>query len=335
MSTLIKVNCELQAFLTELTKMTKNPFFSIIIPVYNRQATIERAVRSCLTQTFSDIEVIIIDDKSTDKTKEVIDAISDSRIQYYCNEVNSERCFSRNKGFEHSIGKFVCFLDSDDYFLNNHLSIFYAKIEDLKTKTALLFSNTFNENEENVLEKRIVPLIERSNVFKYFLKYTPNPARVCISRDILNEFNFDERLPGLEDLDLWLRIASKYPIIQLTDYTSVYYVHSNSYSASDSLRFEKELSYHPIIKKQPELINRLPHSSLNRLSSMCHFHLVKSCIEKKQRRDFYKHAVKSFLLCPKGYNGKTNKILFVNALYFTPIIGPIIRSIVFFFNRKS
>ena len=315
--------------------MTKAPFFSIIIPVYNREDTIEVAVRSCLTQTFIDFEVIIIDDKSTDKTKEVIDAISDSRIQYYCNKVNSERCVSRNKGFEHSIGEFVCFLDSDDYFLDNHLSIFYNEIQKLNNKTALLFSNTFNKNEENVLEKRIVPPIETFNVFEYFLKYTPNPARVCISRDILNDFNFDERLPGLEDLDLWLRIASKYPIIQLTDYTSVYYMHSNSYSASDPLRFEKELSYHPIIKKQPELKNRLPHSSMNRLSSMCHFHLVKNCIEKKQRRNFYKHTFKSFFLYPKGYNGKTNKILFVNALYFIPIIGPSIKSIVCFFNRKN
>ena len=312
--------------------ITKKPFFSIIIPVYNREDTIEQAISSCLTQTFTDFELIIINDKSTDQTEKIIQSFSDSRIQYYCNEVNSERCVSRNKGIEHANGKFLCFLDSDDYFLDHHLSTFHAKIQELDTPTAFLMSNTFNKSEENVIEKRINPLIKEGNIFEYLLKYTPNPARMCISKDILSDFKFDERLPGLEDLDLWLRIVSKYPLTQLTDYTSVYYIHSNSYSAGDPLRFEKELNYHPIIKAQPELINKLPKGSLNRLSSMCHFHLAKNCIEKKQRSEFYHHAFKSFFLFRKGYNGKTNKILFVNAWYFIPFLGPAIKSVVSFFK---
>lgn len=330
MSTLIKVNCEPQAFLTKLTNVNKNPFFSIIIPVYNRQETIERAVQSCLTQTFIDFEVIIIDDKSTDQTKAVIDAFSDSRLQYYCNKVNSERCVSRNNGINLAKGKFICFLDSDDYFLENHLSTFHAKIKESNIQTALLFTNSFLENEKNIRRKKTVPKIEKFNVFEYLLKYTPNPARVCVSRDILSKFSFDVRIPGLEDLDLWLRIATEHPIIQLTEYTNVYYIHSSSYSFGDPLRFEKELSYHPIIKAQPELLNQLPKKSLNRLSSMCHFHLAKNCIKKNKRLEFYRHAFKSFILFKEGYNGKTNKILFVNAIYFIPFLGPVIKSMIFF-----
>lgn len=313
--------------------MTKKPFFSIVIPVYNRQETIERAVLSCLNQDFNDFEIIIVNDKSTDRTEEVILSISDARIKYICNEVNSERCISRNIGINEAKGDFICFLDSDDYFLNNHLSSFHNKIQELNIQTAFLFSNNFIENEENEREKKIDPLIQGHNVFEYLLKYTPNPARVCVSKDILSNFNFDERIPGLEDLDLWLRIATKYQIIKLPEYTSVYYVHSDSYSTGDPLKFEKELSYHEIIKTRPELLQRLPKKSINRLSSMCHFHLAKKCIEQKERGKFYKHAFKSYFLYPKGYNGKTNKILFINALYFIPVIGVLCKSAVAFIKN--
>ena len=219
--------------------MTKKPFFSIIIPVYNRQETIRRAVVSCLDQTFSDFEIIVINDKSTDETEEVVKSITDSRIKYFCNEINSERCVSRNNGINHAQGKFVCFLDSDDYFLENHLSTFYNEIQKSDLESVFLFTNCFIENEENEREEKIVPRLQDHDIFEYLLKYTPNPARVCISTDILSVFNFDERLPGLEDLDLWLRIATKYQFIQLMDYTNVYYVHPDSYTDGDALDLKK------------------------------------------------------------------------------------------------
>ena len=145
---------------------------------------------------------------------------------------------------------------------------------------------------------------------------------------------FDERLPGLEDLDLWLRIAAKHRIIQFMEYTNVYYVHSESYSSGDPLRFEKELSYHEVMKNQPELINKLPKKGINRLSSMCHFHIAQKCIYTKKRTKFYNHAFKSFYLYQKGYNGRTNKILFVNALYFIPVIGVLCKSVVAFIKKQ-
>ncbi len=314
--------------------MTKKPFFSIIIPVYNRQDTIKRAISSCLNQTFSDFEIIIVNDKSTDESEVAIQSFSDSRIKYICNKVNSERCFSRNVGINEAKADFICFLDSDDYFLENHLSFFHEKIQEMNVKSALLFTNSFVENEQNEKTKKIVPNIGDYDSISYLLQYTPNPARVCISKNILNVLKFDERLPGLEDLDLWLRIAAKHRIIQFMEYTNVYYVHSESYSSGDPLRFEKELSYHEVMKNQPELINKLPKKGINRLSSMCHFHIAQKCIYTKKRTKFYNHAFKSFYLYPKGYNGRTNKILFVNALYFIPVIGVLCKSVVAFIKKQ-
>ncbi|MCR8929537.1 glycosyltransferase family 2 protein [Priestia megaterium] len=89
------------------------PKVSIIIPVYNSCETIERTISSCLSQTYSDFEIIVIDDGSTDKTKSVIDGIKDYRIKYYYFE-NSGRSVARNRGLQYAQGEFIQFLDSDD-----------------------------------------------------------------------------------------------------------------------------------------------------------------------------------------------------------------------------
>ncbi len=87
---------------------------SVIIPTYNREKTIVKAVESVLNQTYKNIEVIIVDDCSTDNTKEVINQILDSRIHYYVLEENSGACFARNYGISKANGKYIALHDSDD-----------------------------------------------------------------------------------------------------------------------------------------------------------------------------------------------------------------------------
>ena len=303
------------------------PFFSIIIPTYNREKTIEKAISSCLNQQFTDLEVIVIDDCSSDNTVAIVESITDPRVKLYKNSSNSERCVSRNNGIYHSSGQYICFLDSDDWFLENHLQVFHDFIIANDNPISLIFTNSIIENESGERTDKIVPSFEKENKYAYLLKYTPNPARVCVHHSILNEFQFDPRIPGMEDLDLWLRISSKYDVFHIEEITNIYYVHSESYTDGDEKRFIKELSYHPIIENQPELKGKLPKKSMNRLRSMCHFHLANKAIDKNNRKEFYSHAFKSFWYYPKGYNGKTNKILFVNGVYFIPILGGLIRKL--------
>ncbi|CAN0010341.1 unnamed protein product, partial [Chrysoparadoxa australica] len=100
-----------------------NPFFSIILPTYNRAHLIEKTVDHILSQTFKDFELIIIDDASTDKTLEVLNAIQDSRVMVLKNEVNLERSRSRNKGIDHAKGEWIAFCDSDDHWRTHHLEV--------------------------------------------------------------------------------------------------------------------------------------------------------------------------------------------------------------------
>ena len=99
---------------------------SVIIPTYNRGNMIERAVRSVLNQTYNNIEVIVVDDGSTDNTEEVIKDIKDTSV-IYIKEANAGACVARNKGIDVSSGDYIAFLDSDDEWFPEKLEIQYKQ----------------------------------------------------------------------------------------------------------------------------------------------------------------------------------------------------------------
>src|SRR5574344_408828 len=105
-------------------------FFSIIIPLYNREARITRTLDSLCSQTFQDFETIIVDDASTDNSYNVALAYELQNKTVIRNEKNSERCVTRNRGIEIAQGQYICFLDSDDYHLPTHLQTLYNAIQE-------------------------------------------------------------------------------------------------------------------------------------------------------------------------------------------------------------
>ena len=248
------------------------PFFSIIIPVFNRSNLIKPAIESVIAQSYENWEIVIVDDASTDDTVCVINKYceSDSRIKLIRHPVNKERGAARNTGIDHSTGSYICFLDSDDTFCDNHLQTFFNEIL-AYSEPSMFFTNSYlSIDDEKGVKKyskteKEVPSIELWNKFSYLLKYTPNPARVCVSRSILDKFRFHISISGLEDFDLWLRIATQYPVKHIQKYTNNYFVHVNSYSQGDINRFKKELKNFRIIFNKPILKNVLPFWGKRRL----------------------------------------------------------------------
>ena len=108
-----------------------NPYFSIIIPMYNRERFITRAINSCLNQDFQDFEIIIIDDGSTDRSAQVVAEIGDPRIVLIRNEHNQERLISRNIGAKASKGEWLIWFDSDDELVPDALTIITQRINEL------------------------------------------------------------------------------------------------------------------------------------------------------------------------------------------------------------
>lgn len=309
------------------------PYFSIITPTYNRGPLLARAIESVLQQSFLDFELIIVDDASTDQTPQIISSYSDSRIKYIRNNKNLERGASRNIGIEKASGRFICFLDSDDRYEKHHLEGFWDEIEKLEFEKGLLFCNAFNEFENGERERRVVPPL-KGNIFAYILRYTFNPTRVCVHNEILQELKFDPSIPGLEDLDLWLRIATKYPVYQVFNYSVVYFLHKDSYSDGDAERFKKELSNFTFIFNKPELKEVLPANEKRRLLSMCYFHLSLKYDAEGKKRELFNALFNSFFLYPQGYNGRTNKILLVKFLYNLPLGGPVFKALVKLVKQK-
>jgi glycosyltransferase involved in cell wall biosynthesis len=105
-----------------------NPKVSVVIPTYNRAATVPRAIESVLAQTVSDLEVIVVDDGSSDDTGKVLGEIFGDRIRYYA-QANQDASAARNKGIAEAQGEWIAFLDSDDLWEKDKLEWQFKTLE--------------------------------------------------------------------------------------------------------------------------------------------------------------------------------------------------------------
>lgn len=302
------------------------------MPVYNREKRISRAIQSILDQEFENWELIIVNDASTDGTKEILDQIQHPRIKIIHNEKNLERCISRNVGIEQACGEFICFLDSDDYHLPTHLNELHELIQSKNFQPAFYFSNSFNETETGNRSDRYCPEFTENAPFHYFLNYTVNPQRWAVHHSIFEKVKFDPEVIICEDMDTSMRIAAaKFPIYQLNERTTVYVAAVDSFTHGDSKKWEKELFYLKRIFKKKELQGKLPIFSKWRLLSMCYFHLARKNQEDRKIFKMYQNALRSFILFPKGYNGRTNFPMLVMMIYEFPFFGRLLQ----FFKQRN
>ena len=191
-------------------------FFSIIIPTYNRAHLIESTLDSVLNQTFKDFEVIIVDDGSTDQTKEVIEKyISDNKLNKFCYyyKPNGERGVARNHGIERAKGIWITFLDSDDLFYPNHLQLAFDFIKTHSEAQVIHSAYEFKTQEHKFLrsvkyskDNNLNSVVLKGNLFSCF--------GMLIKAEVLADLKFEEsrQLSGTEDWLLWLQIAARYPI---------------------------------------------------------------------------------------------------------------------------
>jgi len=121
---------------------------SIIVPTYNVEPYVERCIKYCLNQTLKEIEVIVVDDKSTDKTLEVVNKFSnDKRLKVYALDKNSGPSHARNFGLEKAIGEFVTFIDSDDYIDEKYLEYLYGFSKDYDLVNGTFVDSTNSSNK--------------------------------------------------------------------------------------------------------------------------------------------------------------------------------------------
>ena len=198
--------------------------FSIVIPCYNREKFLTRSITSILSQKFPIWKLVVVDDGSTDNTKEVVASFNDPRISYIYQE-NAERSAARNKGIAHSTGEWICFLDSDDEYQPDYLQELAKFIENQKPSPGLIATGLITQQGQITKKKAFLAL--QKNVLEEIGSKFLIPTQVCVHRSVLEKDQFDVRFRLWEDTHLWLRIAAQYPVYQIEEYTAIQNLHEH------------------------------------------------------------------------------------------------------------
>ena len=183
------------------------PFFSVVIPVYNRAPELAAAIASVRAQSFQDFEIVVVDDGSTDNPRARIQALCDCRIRII-RQINAGGGAARNTGIDHAQGAFVAFLDSDDLFLPHHLESMHALLKD-SAGLAGYARVRVDRGEGRVFLKPPRALGPGENMADYLLRdrgFTPTSTMV-VPRETASRVRFDEHLRVAEDTDFAIRLS--------------------------------------------------------------------------------------------------------------------------------
>lgn len=194
------------------------PLVSIIISTYNRAGLVLEAIDSALNQTYKNLEIILIDDGSTDNTKEIITSYID-KIRYFY-KTNGGISSARNYGIKQATGEYIAFLDSDDKWFPEKIEkqldflLTHRDMEGVLCNVEFISDGKVADKRTNIRE--FIP--EDGMIFKYLIRRFMTMCTVLLRKKIIREIgDFDTLLTTAEDIDMLLRIASRFELGVLDD----------------------------------------------------------------------------------------------------------------------
>lgn len=229
--------------------MSERTSISVIIPIFNMASFIGQAIESVQSQTINDWEMIVVDNCSTDNSRETVDryAASDSRIKLFRCEYNSgSPARPRNIGIKQASGTYITFLDADDLWLEQKLERQVNFLNDHK-EVFLLYARYFFMKNGKITKDKVLPPLKQmksGRIFKdLFLSDNFIPTLTVMFRNRYeNNYLFDEDPGSMEDLDLWLRISGKENIDFINEPLAIYRIHGSSTTSDYKLVFSKYLT---------------------------------------------------------------------------------------------
>ena len=194
---------------------------SILMPAYNSENTISESIGSVLEQTYQNWELIIIDDGSSDRTADIVEAFKDERI-FLIRQKNCGVCCARNRGLSCARGEWIAFLDSDDIWVESKLERQLRHLNDRKCKFSYSRSYSFANSSNNI--KKAFSFVNL--VYDFIPTLT-----VVMHRSIFDVVGcFDGELNAAEDWDLWIRVLQKYQPCPVDEYLAKYRVSDSGLS---------------------------------------------------------------------------------------------------------
>jgi len=239
---------------------------SVIIPVYNGQKTIGETLNSIISQSYKNLEIIVVDDGSIDNSAEIVKSIKDKRIKYYKIKNSGAPARPRNFGIKKSQGEFVAFCDQDDLWAEKKIArqLFYYQKNSQKKEIGIICT------EAVIIDDRGKKINKNTPHFSGFLPsietreslFYSNFITACsavVPKNILEEFYpLDESLKGNDDFDLWLRITKRYGVLNILEPLSFHRKSSNSLSADLSkIYIENEKIFEKLEKNENSVKTRI------------------------------------------------------------------------------
>ena len=216
------------------------PFISIVIPTYQRCDRLEIALDSVLKQTYNNYEILIIDDGSTDGTKEMVKSIRDPRIIYYWQRNSGCPANPRNKGVKLARGEWVAFLDSDDWWAPEKLRSCVKQIK--KNRIDFIYHDaeivTNKKNCLNYKKKIVTDHLKKPVLIDLLLKRN----LICNSSVVVRKkllvlagyFNERKELKAAEDYNMWLKVAKFTDnFFYLPKTLGYYFIHNDNISSKN------------------------------------------------------------------------------------------------------
>lgn len=262
------------------------PLVSIIIPTYNRASVIGRSIQSVFSQTYQNLECIVVDDGSTDDTRAAIEQFQDPRLKFFSHEVNRGVSAARNTGIKKSQGKFVALLDSDDEFLPEKIARsieFFKKRQD--PKLGAVCSNFYKQQGLNRTAS-----VAQKQPFLYFPVFK---MEVFSSVGL-----FNEQVEVYEDLEFSARFYCQFKRCFISDPLSIYHFTQDSLSSafSDILRLIEIKQM--ILEKQGKDLYEAKDCLAIKLGALINYYIAKDYLNLCNRAKARKYFLESFLRYP-------------------------------------
>lgn len=193
------------------------PFFSVIIPLYNKEKFVENTLKSVFSQTFSDFEIIIVNDGSTDQSEQKVQQFQDSRIRYYSKK-NEGVSVSRNLGISLAQSNYITFIDADDYWYPDFLETMFQNINRFPEQSVFAAAVEIETSKSVFPAQYSIQKTKDWELVNYF-NASSKETVICTSCAVFekNVFGktdiFDVAIKSGEDTDLWIRIGLVYPVL--------------------------------------------------------------------------------------------------------------------------
>jgi glycosyltransferase involved in cell wall biosynthesis len=315
---------------------------SVIIPAYNAELTIKETIGTVLKQTFSDWELIVINDGSSDKTLEIVRGITDERLKVFDYEQGGVS-IARNRGISHATGEYIAFLDADDLWTPDKLELQLEALQK-NPEAGVAYSWTYFTDEQAKPSYPGNRVFYQGNVYPHlllsnFLISASNP--LILKQAITSVGEFDPTIKLGEEWEFYLRLAAKWHFVVVPQYQFFYRQYPNSHSSSkvSQMNTTGSIMLERVFQMAPQELQYLKSKSFSMFNIYCAEKCLKYSHDINQNRQAGKYLLKAVFLYPQILMQKDTLRLtmkYLLKIIFPPnIADSLLKFIKFIKNNRS